>query len=354
MGISSGKFQVAKIQILFLITKPANTFLRIIYDYDDIKGDAHEIKAKNINPYLVDAKDIFIEKKRQPISNVPKIIYGNMPNDGGNFLFTDDEKNDFIKREPKAEKFIFPLISAHEFLNGEKRWCLWLKNANPTEIKELKLVTERIENVRKVRLASSREATRELANFSTLFGFISQPESDYILIPRHSSENRKYIPMGFFDKNSIVADSCLAVPNATLYHFGVLHSFMHMAWVKTVCGRLESRFRYSNEIVYNNFPFPENSTEKQIQAVEKAAQKVLDVRANFQNSSLADLYHPLTMPPELVKAHKDLDKAVDACYCPATRGLNPLFKTETERMEFLFEMYEAAVAGLFGEGKKGK
>ena len=325
-----------------------DTTNKSIFEYENIKGEAHEVKAKNINPYLVDAKDIFIEKRRKPICNVPDISFGNMPNDGGNFLFTDEEKNDFVKHEPKAEKFIFPFISAHEFLNGKKRWCLWLKNANPTEIKETKAVTERIENVRKLRAASNREATQKLADFPTLFGEIRQPESDYVLIPRHSSENRKYIPMGFFDKNSIVADSCLSIPNATLYHFGVLMSKMQMTWVKTTCGRIKSDFRYSNEIVYNNFPFPENPTEKQIQAIEKAAQKVLDVREKFPDNSLAILYDPSAMPPELTKAHNELDKAVDLAY------RSQPFTSEANRMEFLFGLYEKYTADLFTREKPKK
>ena len=316
-----------------------------IFDYEDIKGEAHEIKAKNINPYLVDAKDVFIEKRSKSICNVPEILFGNMPNDGGNFLFTDEEKNDFVKHEPKSEKFIFPFISAHEFLNGKNRWCLWLKDANPTEIKETKLVLERIGKVRKLRAASNRETTQKLADFPTLFGEIRQPENDYILIPRVSSENRKYIPIGFFDKNLIVSDTCLTIPNATLYHFGVLMSKMHMAWVNVVCGRLESRYRYSNEIVYNNSPWPENPTKKQVQAIEKAAQKVLDVRGKFPNDSLAVLYDPETMPPALKKAHNELDKAVDLAYRPQP------FTGEVNRMEFLFSLYEKYTADLFTKVK---
>lgn len=316
-----------------------------IFEYEDIKGEAHEIKAKNINPYLIDAKDVFIEKRRKPICNVPEISFGSMPNDGGNFLFTDEEKKEFVKQEPKSEPFFKPLISAHEFLNGHKRWCLWLKNANPKELKEVKLVTERVEKVRILRSQSSREATKKLAAFPTLFGEDRQPNSEYVLIPRHSSENRKYIPMGFFDESSIASDSCSFIPNASLYHFGILHSSFHMAWVKTVCGRLESRYRYSNELVYNNYPFPQSPTDKQIKAIEVAAQKVLDARLEFPNSSLADLYDPLTMPPSLIKAHNELDKAVDLAYRPQA------FTSEANRMEFLFELYEKYTADLFTKEK---
>jgi len=319
-----------------------------IFEYEDIKGEAHEIKVKNINPYLVDAKDIFVGKRRKPICNIPEISFGSMPNDGGNFLFTDEEKNTFIEQEPKAEKFFKPLISAYEFLNGHKRWCLWLKNANPTDLKETKLVTERVENVRKLRAESNRQATQKLAAFPTLFGEDRQPKSDYVLIPRHSSENRKYIPLGLFDKNSIASDSCLFIEGAKLYHFGILMSSIHMVWVKNICGRIKSDYRYSNELVYNNYPFPENPNDKQVKAIETAAQKVLDTRLQFPNSSLADLYDPLTMPPILVKAHNELDKAVDLAYRPQP------FTSEANRMVFLFELYEKYTADLFTKEKPKK
>ncbi|WP_448519567.1 class I SAM-dependent DNA methyltransferase [Rhodoflexus sp.] len=312
-----------------------------IFEYEDIKGEPHEIKAQNINPYLVDARDILVNKRRTPICSVPEISFGSMPNDGGNFLFTGEEKKDFVNKEPKSEQFFKPLISAHEFLNGRKRWCLWLKNANPKDLKQAKFVVERVESVRKLRSESNREATRKLAAFPSLFGEDRQPNSDYVLIPLHSSENRKYIPIGFFDKNSIVNNSCSFIPNAKLYHFGILMSIMHMAWVKTVCGRIKSDYRYSNELVYNNFPWPQNPSEKQIKAIEVAAQKVLDVRAQFPDSSLADLYDPVAMPPALVKAHNELDKAVDLAYRPQP------FTSEANRMEFLFALYEQYTATLF-------
>jgi len=276
----------------------------------------------------------------------PPFIGKQMQNDGGNFLFTDDEKKALLKIEPNAKKFIKPLVSAHEFLNGKNRWCLWLKDAEPGELRELKEVTKRIAAVKKLREESSRETTKKLASFPTLFGEIRQPVSKYILIPRHSSENRKYIPIGFFSHNVIVSDSCLAIDEATLFHFGVLQSEMHMAWVGHVCGRLEISFRYSNEIVYNNFPWPEKPNAKQIIAIETAAQKVLDVRAKFPESSLAELYDPLSMPPILVKAHNDLDKAVDLAY------RSQPFATEAKRMEFLFELYEKYTQPLDFAGKK--
>ncbi len=317
-----------------------------IFEYEDVNGEPHEIKAKNINPYLLDTKDIFIDKKSNPICNVPEMNFGNMPADGGQFLFSRDEKEDFLIKEPDSKKYFKPFISANEFINNKERWCLWLENIEPNELKKLKFVLDRVNAVKKIREKSSRP---QLAEKPNLFAQITQPKNlDYILIPRHSSENRKFIPIGFFNSKNIASDSCLIIPNGTLFHFGILTSTMHMAWVKTTCGRLESRFRYSKDIVYNNFPWPENPTDKQIKAIEEKAQAVLDARAAFPDSSLADLYDPLTMPPALVKAHNELDKAVDAAYSKQT------FTSEAKRMEFLFELYEKYTAGLFGGEKKGR
>lgn len=318
-----------------------------IFEYEDIKGEAHEIKVKNINPYLVDAKDLLLNKSSNPICNVPKMSFGNMPLDGGHLLLSDEEKNDFILKEPKAEKFVIPLISAFEFLNGKKRWCLWLVNVEPSELKQLPDVLKRVESVRKFRLDSVAPSTQKFAATPTLFRDRNRPDT-FIVIPRVSSENRPYIPFGFFDKNSIVSDTCMSIPNGNKYHFGVLMSRMHMAWVKTVCGRLKSDFRYSKDIVYNNYPWPDNPSDNRVEAIETAAQKVLDVRLLFPNSSLADLYDPLTMPPALVKAHNELDKAVDLAYRPQP------FTSEANRMVFLFELYEKYTADLFTKEKPKK
>ena len=334
-----------------------------IFDYQDIKGEAHEIKAKNINPYLIDGKDILVTKRTNPICDVPEMNFGNMPADGGQYLFTDEERNSFVQKEPNASKYFRQLISAYEFLNGKNRWCLWLEDIDPNELRNLKLVKERVDNVKKIRQISSRP---KLADTPHLFAQITQPKGiDFILIPRHSSENRKFIPIGFFSKTYIGSDSCLIIPNSTLYHFGILMSSMHMAWVKNICGRLKSDYRYSKDIVYNNYPWPDFSSpsrrsggaEKSIKAIEKAAQKVLDVRLQFQFSSnggvpngrggasLADLYDPLTMPAALTKAHNDLDKAVDLAYRPQA------FTSEANRMVFLFELYEKYTADLFTKEK---
>jgi hypothetical protein len=319
-----------------------------IFDYEDIKGDAHEIKANNINPYLIDAKDVLIEKRSNPICNVPKMSFGNMPLDGGHLLLSEEEKEEFLRKEPKAEKFILPLISAHEFLNNKKRWCLWLLDEDPENIKRnFPEVSKRVSAVRKFRLDSVAPSTQKFAETPMLFRDTHQYDS-YILVPSTSSEHRRYIPMGFFGKNDIPNNSCHTIPNGTKYHFGILMSKMHLAWVKTVCGRLKSDFRYSKDIVYNNYPFPENPNDKQIKAIETAVEKVLAARLLYPKSSLGALYDELFMPIELVKAHNALDKAVDLAYRPQP------FSSEANRMEFLFGLYEKYTADLFTKEKPKK
>ncbi len=318
-----------------------------IFEYEYVKGEAHELKAKNINPYLVDAKDILITKRRNPLCNVPKMSFGNMPLDGGHLLLSDEEKKEFLLKEPKADKFIKPLISAYEFLNGGNRFCLWLVDAEPNELKQMPEVLKRAELVKKFRLESKAPSTQKFAETPTLFRDRNRPET-FIVVPRVSSENRKLIPMGFFAKNSIVSDTCMSIPNGTIFNFGILMSKMHMAWVKSVCGRLESRYRYSKDIVYNNYPWPDNPNDKQIKAIEVAAQKVLDTRLQFLNGSLSDLYDPLTMPPSLIKAHSELDKAVDLAYRPQ------IFTSEANRMVFLFELYEKYTTDLLAKEKAKK
>ncbi len=310
---------------------------KIVYEYEDIKGDAHRKKVKNINPYLVGGDDIVVEKRRKPICDVPNISFGSMPNDGGNFLLTDEEKEELISDEPMAEKYIKPLLSAREFLNGKNRWCLWLDELAPNDLKSMPLVKQRIENVRKLRAESTREATKKLAEYPTLFGENRQPKCDFILIPLHSSENRTYIPMGVFNKNNIANNSTSIVPIDSIVHFGFLTSTMHMTWIKYISGRIKSDYRYSNELVYNNYPFPKNVSTKNRENVEEKAQNILDIRASFPDSSLADLYDPLAMPPKLKKVHQELDKAVDKCYTKRT------FKSDKERIEFLFGLYEGYV-----------
>lgn len=320
---------------------------KYLYEYADINSQPNEIEAKNINPFLVEGKDLVFIKRNKPICKVPEMLYGNKIVDDGNYLFTDEEKKEFIKKESGSKKYFRKILSGDEFINGKERWILYLKNIDPGELKNLPFVLERVSLVKSYRAQSLKKQTRELANIPTLFAEQRQPESNFLLIPRTSSENRKYIPLGFFSKDYIVNDSCIALPGANLYHFGMLSSAMHVAWLKYVCGRLKSDFRYSISIVYNNYPWPLNQTDKQTQAVETAAQNVLDARALFPNNSLAIIYDTETMPPVLVKAHNELDKAVDLCYRSRP------FPSETKRIEFLFELYDRYVGGLFGgEGKK--
>lgn len=319
-----------------------------IFEYEDIKGEAHEVKVKNINPYLVEGKDFALLSRTKPMCNVPEMLYGNKIVDGGFYLFTDLEKADFIVKEPLSAKFFKPILSGDEFINGRNRWILYLADIEPHEINNLPLIKDRIESVAKYRASSTKSQTRESSKTPTLFAEPRQPKNNFLLIPRTSSENRKYLPLGFYSKDFIVNDSCTALPNANLFHFGILSSLMHIAWVKSVCGRLKSDFRYSNTIVYNNYPWPNNPNDKQVKSIETAAQKILDVRLQFPNSSLADLYSSLTMPPALVKAHIDLDKAVDLAYRPQP------FTSEAKRMEFLFELYEKYTADLFSKEKPKK
>ena len=319
-----------------------------IFEYEAIKGEPHEIKVSNINPYLIEGKDILIENRKSPICKAREIIYGSFALDDGNYTLSEAEKNEIVLENNSSEKLIKPFIGGRELLYGEKRYCLWLLDADPSEIKSNRKIKERVEAVKKWRSSSDRANTKKLAETPAIFAEIRQPESNYLAFPTLSSENRKYIPIAFLEPTVIASNQIYVLPDANHFHFGILTSIMHMAWVKSVCGRLESRYRYSASIVYNNFPWPENPNEKQIKAIETAAQKVLDTRAAFPENSLADLYDPLTMPPALVKAHNELDKAVDMAYRPQP------FTTEAKRMEFLFELYEKYTADMFPKEKAKK
>jgi hypothetical protein len=315
-----------------------------IFEYEDIKGEAHEIKAKSINPYLVDAKDILINKRTKPLCNVPKISKGNQPTEGGNLIFNEEEKIKLVNKYPIITKYIKQLVGAEEFLYNKPRYCFWFPDYFPPELSSMREVTKRLKLVQEMRLASTDPKTRELANQPYRFREMKNFES-FVIIPSTTSENRKYIPVGFGSKSIIPTNLLLIIPNGTLFHFGVLMSAMHMSWVKSVCGRLESRYRYSKDIVYNNYPWPEDPNEKQIKTIETIAQKVLDARAEFPKYSLADLYDPLRMPQALVKAHNELDRAVDLAYRPQP------FTSEANRMVFLFELYEKYTADLFTKEK---
>lgn len=308
---------------------------KILYEYEKPTSEAHEKKVKNINPYLVEGDDLVIKSRRKTVCrDALPISFGSMPNDAGNLLLNDEERDKLLRVEPYAEKFIKPLISGREFLNGGNKWCLWLKDAQPKDLLKMPEVMKRVEKVKEHRLESKRDATQKLAATPYLFGEDRHPDSDYLLIPLTSSMNRKYIPMAFVDKNTIANNTCAVIRNCQLYEFGLLTSLMHMTWVNYVCGRLKGDYRYSNEIVYNNFPWPENPSNKNIRKVEKSARKVLKLREKFSDNTLAELYDPRVMPLELVNAHKELDRAVDLCYRPQ------IFPDEIKRIEFLFDLYE--------------
>ncbi len=313
---------------------------KIIFEYENIKGEPHAVSAVNVNPYLVDALDVVLENRRTPICPVPPISFGSMPNDGGHLLLSDDEKTALLLAEPESAPWIRPFLGADEFINNLPRWCLWLEDCPPNVLRSLPEVSKRVAAVKALRLASNREATRELAATAALFGEIRQPLGNYVLIPRHSSERRQFVPMGFLTADVICGDANMCIPNASPYHFGILSSSMHNAWIRYVAGRIKSDYRYSAGIVYNNFPWPDAPDDKTRQAIEAAAQAVLNARTQFPDATLADLYDPLTMPPALVKAHQKLDAAVDAAYGKKS------FRNDAERVAFLFERYQALTSLL--------
>lgn len=296
------------------------------------KGTVSEVC--NISPYLVEGPNILVKSRKNPISLVPKIIKGSIPVDGGNLIIEEADYNDFIVKEPAAIPYIKRYIGAREFLHNEPRYCLWLDKISPAELSKLPMVKERVKLTREFRLCSSKEATRKYADYPTRFMEIRQPNSNYIIIPSHSSEGRAYIPIGFVSPDIISSNANLMIPEASLYHFGILESFVHMAWMRTVCGRIKSDYRYSNDIVYNNFPWP-TPTDTQKDKIEKTAQAILDARNIYPDCSLADLYDEVTMPPELRRAHQENDKAVMEAY-----GFNPHTMTEPEIVAELFKLYQ--------------
>lgn len=299
-----------------------------------IYNDGLEKKASNINAYLLDAKDVYVKSIPYSMSKFPKMNFGNMPADNGLLLFSTKEKEDFIKLEPKAKKWIFKLISANEFLSGKDRWCLWLEGINGPELDDMNLVKERVAKLKEVRLNSSRP---QLAEIPHLFAQITQPPNkDYILIPRHSSENRKYVPIGYFEGDNISHDSCLIIATKEIWLFGILTSHMHMNWVRAIGGQLETRIRYSANLCYNTFPFPE-ITNKQKEQINMYAYEVLEEREKHSGKTLAQLYDPVKMPEGLKEAHTQLDLAIERCY-----RLKP-FESDTERLEYLFKEYEKMI-----------
>lgn len=305
-----------------------------LFEYEDIKGEPNELAAKNINPYLVDAPNVILNKLRKPLCDVPEMSYGSMPNDGGNLILSQQERDDFVTREPQAEKWIRRFVMGNELINNIPRYCLWLTEISPSELRTLPLVTARVQAVRAMRAKSTRPTTNELAATPTLFGEVRQPREQYLGLPRVSSESREYIPMSFLEPEVIAGDKVYTIPGATQYDFGILTSQMHMAWMRATAGRLESRYSYTNSLVYNNFIWP-TATDDQRTEIERLAQAVLDARAQFPTASLADLYGPLTMPPALSKAHKQLDRAVDKLYRKEP------FTSDPARVAHLFELHQA-------------
>ena len=297
------------------------------------------IKASNINGFLLDAENVIIDNRTKPICAVPIMDFGNMPNDGGNLILTGQEREAVINKEPELEQYIRPYVGAIEFINRKTRYCFWLKGVGPTTIRSSPILRTRVDNVRKLRLESSAAPTREKANIPHLFFYISHPDSPYLLVPSASSERRRYIPMGFMDGKTIASNLVLIIPNAGLYHFGVMESNVHMAWVRAVGGRLKSDYRYSNKMIYNNFPWP-TPTDEQKAKIEQTAQGILDARALYPDASLADLYDELTMPPELRKAHQQNDRAVMAAYGFPVKGF-----TESDCVAALMKMYQDLTAG---------
>jgi hypothetical protein len=310
--------------------------------------------AAHINGYLMDAQDVWIESRTKPLCDVPEMVYGSKPTDDGKLFLVEEEVAESLQKEPDIEPYVRPFLGATEFLNNTKRYCLWLKGATPAVLRHSQIIKARMEMVKEFRLSSTKASTRESAETPALFQEIRQPNSNYLLVPCHSSENRRYIPLGYIEPSVICGNANLMIPSATLYHFGVLTSSAHMAWMRAVAGRLKSDYRYSANIVYNNFPWPQNPVNPVnpvqkhsadsaplrlcVEKISKTAQAILDARARYPDSSLADLYDPLTMPPDLRTAHAANDRAVLAAY-----GLAP-DTPEPEIVAHLFKLYAAMTA----------
>ena len=299
-------------------------------------SEGQSIQATNINGYLLDAPNVFIEKRTRPLCDVPPFVRGCQPTDDGNLILTIEEKDNLLKHEPQAAPLVRPFMMGKDFIERKPRYCLWLKDASPALLRQCHQVMERVQKVREFRLKSTKAATRQKAETPTLFDEIREPLSNYVALPKVSSENRRYIPMDYLSPEIIPGDKLFCMQGATLYHFGILTSSIHMAWMRATCGRLKSDYSYSNTIVYNNFPWP-NPTEKQKAKIEQTAQAILDARAKYLECSLADLYDEAAMPPELRKAHKANDDAVMAAY-----GFD-FTLSENEIVAELFKMYQEMV-----------
>lgn len=340
-----GKATVQCVIIGFGLTDPTE---RWIFDYDDPKGEPHAVKVTNINPYLIDAPNVIALGRSNPLCHgVPEMTNGSIPADGGNLILDKKARDALLSEEPIAEEWLRPYLGAEGFIHNDIRWCLWLKNCPPAKLNAMPKVRARVAGVRKMREKSEKPATREKSLTPYLFTEDRQPDSgSYLALPRTSSENRPYIPIGYLQASTIAANDLQMVPGADEYAFGILSSAMHMAWVKVTAGRLESRYRYSAKYSYNTFPWPEMPSDHKRAAVASAAQAVLDARNAHPGSTLADLYDPLTMPADLLTAHRRLDKAVDAAY--GRKG----FTDDTDRIAFLFREYERISSILTATGGK--
>lgn len=340
-----GKAHVHVVIIGFGLGEP--TGVKRIHSYGPRGEHLGVAEVRNIIPYLAEGPSAAVTNRSTPLCDAPSMLFGNQPIDGGHLILDAEERQTLLDRCFEAEEFVRPYFGAKEFLNGTPRWCLWLTDAEPDRLRAMPAVLERIESVRKFRLSSKRKATQELASNPSRFAFISHRESDYLYLPSVSSERRPYIPIGFVSRHKIASNLGLIVPGATLYHFGVLHSAMHMAWVRRVCGRLESRYRYSISLVYNNFPWPGEVSVAGRGRVESAARAVLEARAAHPGATPADLYDPRTMPRELQRAHAALDRAVDGLY---RRGA---FGDDEARFEHLFGLWERLSAPMLAGKKRG-
>jgi type II restriction/modification system DNA methylase subunit YeeA len=325
---------VAAVHCIIVGFSKQNRAVKRLFEYADIKGEPEEINPTIINPYLIDAPIVYVQSRTKPLCAVSEMAFGSMPNDGGHLLLSQEEKDTLLSKEPNALAYIKPFLGADEFINNVPRYCLWLKGVDQETIEAMPQIKERVNHVKKLRAKSTRSTTKELAQTPWLFGEDRQPNSKYLLIPRVSSENRIYVPIGYLDKDTICGDANLTIANATLYEFGILTSTMHNDWMRTVSGRLKSDYRYSAKLSYNNFPWVD-VTEVQKKETETLAQAILDTRKQYPDKSLAWLYNQATMPEILKNAHKKLDKQVDKLY-----GLTKAKVTTSDRIKALFSMYQ--------------
>lgn len=312
-----------------------------LYSYRKIDEDAAVQIVDHINPYLLPGEDVLVSAQKEAICDVPKMNFGNQPRDGGHFILSEEEYQEILKKEPELERWIHPYMGADEFIKGKKRYCIWLKKAQPSDIQASRILYDKVAAVREFRMASKAKTTNGYAKVPQLFAQITQPDdTDWLIVPSVSSERRRYVPIGFMTGDVISSNAVQIVPNATLYHFGILTSNVHMAWMRMVCGRLEMRYRYSKELVYNTFPWPETSIELKGK-IESTAQAILDARALFPTSTMAALYDPNLMPRELSKAHEENDKAVMRAYeFTKTENGKKRWLTEQECVAELMRLYQ--------------